>query len=157
MSDTPERRQTGIPDRRRGTLEALESHVDEHIEKIEHRLSKWLIRGLVAYAVIAVACVVALVGFGIALDQIQDTRKEFVKANCEAQNKRHDQTISKFKEISQEAIKKHPEQAEQIKAAREPNTQIIDVLAPKQDCEALSKVAVGEEAPPPPTTTKESP
>lgn len=146
-------RREGFPDRRKGSLEALEKHVDDHIKKIEGRLSKWLFRGLIAYAVIALACVGALIGFEVVIDQIQATRKEFIRTTCEAQNKRNANTIKKFRKASNEAIKRNPKFAKEIRKGRKDNEAIINALAPKQDCKKLSAVAVGEKKPPPPTIT----
>jgi hypothetical protein len=161
MNETPEpdkERRGHTVDRRRGTLEALEEHVDEHVDKIERRLSKWLKRGLIAFGLIALACTVSLVGFGIVLDQIQETRKEFVRTACEAQNKRNKEILAKFRKESNEAIKRNPEFADEIRAGRKGNEDIINAIAPRQDCDKLSEVAVGEAEPPPPvpTTTTES-
>lgn len=162
MTDTidPDRRGETL-DRRSGTLESLEDHVDEHIEHIEARLSTWLVRGLVAFGIIAFCCMVSLIGFGVVLSQIQDTRKGFVRDSCIAQNKRHDEAIGKFNRAADDSVKRNPEFAKEIEQGRDANVSIIDALAPKQDCIKLSRVAVGEEQPPPPvipsTTSKERP
>lgn len=146
---TPDRRGP-VHDRRAGTVEALEAIVDEHVERLENRLATWLKRGIIAFAVIGIACAVALVGFGVVLNQIQDTREDFVRTTCDAQNVRHDKAVNKFNKAADESIERNPEFAKEIEEGRSANIAIIEALAPLQDCTKLSLVAVGKEEPPPP-------
>lgn len=163
MNESEDRRV--IPDRRKTAMEALDSKVEESVEekikKVEARLSRWLTRGLIAFSIIAAGCVAGLVGYGLLLGDLQETRKEFVFTSCKAQNERHDKTIAEFEKASKEAVKRHPELADEIKESKEANLEIIEALTPEQDCKKLSEVAVGEAEPPPPvsvpTTTRSDP
>lgn len=154
---TDERRDVGLPDRRANTYEALEKHLDEHIEKIENQFSRWLKRGLVAFGIIGLACTIALIGFGITLHEVKQTRKDFTRVACESQNTRHNNTVEKFFVVAAEAIEKHPEQATAVKESTDANLALISTLQPLQDCEYLVKLSVGDIEPtasPKPTPTK---
>lgn len=147
---TDERRQLDLPDRRQHTYADLEKRLDDHVVAIEMRLHAFFMKSLFIFAVIGITSATALFGFTIALNKIKETRRDFVESSCIAQNKRHDITISKFKAASKRAIKRTPEFAEAIRAGVKDNLAIIDAIAPKQNCQKLGEVAVGEAKPPPP-------
>lgn len=148
-----ERRKLDIPDRRQHTYEELAKKLDEHTAAVEKRLHRFFAKALAIFAIIGVSSAVALFGFSIVLSEVKETRKEFVRSTCEAQNKRHDRTIAKFKKASAESIERNPEFADEIRAAEQDNLDIIDSLAPKQDCKKLGDVSVGDAKPPPPVIT----
>jgi hypothetical protein len=150
-----DRRKLDLPDRRQNTYEELEnkleSELGEHTRAVEKRLNGFFNKSLFIFAVIGITSAVALFGFSVTLTRIKDTRRSFVESSCVAQNKRHDTTIAKFREAAERSIKRTPEFADEIRASIKDNLEIIDALAPKQDCVRLGKVAVGDEKPPPPT------
>lgn len=145
-----DRRKSVISDRREHAHVSLEQRFNEHSDAVERRLSKFFSKSLFIFAVIGVTSATALFGFGVTLSQLKDTRKAFVRDSCRAQNKRHDLAIHKFERASERAIERSPRFAKQIRAGIKDNIDIIDAIAPKQDCIRLSKVAVGEAKPPPP-------
>lgn len=149
-------------ERRLQTMAQLEAYIveytDHHIEKVENRISTWIRRGLIAFALIGLSCVAGLLGLGYALDKIQDARREFVETSCSAQNERHDKAIVKFRIATAKSVKRTPQFKKEIEAGGKDTEYIIDALAPKQDCDLLAKVALGEADPPPPSmTNKEDP
>jgi hypothetical protein len=146
-------------ERRINTLAALEEYVNGYIRRIENRLSKWIFRGLIAFGFIALVCTASLVGFGVLLNQIQETRKNFIITNCTAQNLRHDKSFEQYHAATESAIKRSPQFAKQIKDGRADTENILNALVPKQNCKQLAKVALGQAKPPPPaeTVTKERP
>lgn len=131
---TEERRRLELPDRRKNTYEQLEERLDEHIDEIEGHLQKWIKRGLIAFSIIALCCILALIGFGFVLREVQGQRHDV----CTAQNKRHDQTIRLFNVAEADAIKKHPEQKSQLDDSKAANLAIINALAPKQNCDKIA-------------------
>jgi hypothetical protein len=150
-----DRRNLNLPDRRENTYEALEERLDNHIEEIVSKFDKWLRRGLLAFSIIALACGAALIGFGINLSGIKDTRREFVRTTCQDTNRRHDQTYQQLIDLSQEDQNNAKTQAQknEIKRRRDVTLGLIDALAPKQDCERLVRIALGEAKAPPVRTT----
>jgi hypothetical protein len=152
------RRSMELPDRRKNTYASLERRLDEHLEEIENRFKRWLIRGLAAFAVMGIACTIALVGFGIVLGQIKDTREDFVRSNCESQNEQHDNTSKALIAAAANDIKKAknhegtsqgPVSVQEIENRRDVTLALIDALRPKQDCEFLVKLSVGDATPTP--------
>jgi|GEM_PF-4586913 len=118
------------PERRQG-YEELAQRLDDHADHIAARFSKWFRAGLVAFAVMALACGVALLGFAYALNEIQDQRREV----CNTQNQRHDAVIRQFGIEQRRLIKQNPDQAARIRANTAANLRLINALAPKVDCE----------------------
>lgn len=108
--DVAERRQ--VPDRREpGWHDELKEELTAHAERIEVRLRRFYSRALGAFAVIGIACAVALVGFGIVLDAqktttatIQAQRYESILESCLDTNVRHDNTLARI----DAAVKKTP-------------------------------------------------
>lgn len=154
-----ERRRLDLPDRRKTTYAELETKLDEHVEVIELRLHRFFKKALFIFAVIGLTSAVALFGFGITLSQIKDTRRDFILDTCRAQNKRNSETTAEFYQVAKELKKRYPKRAAEIDQSVKTNLRLIDTLAPKQNCEKLSEVAVGEAKPPPPVDTppKETP
>lgn len=146
-----ERRKLDLPDRRQHTYEELAKQLDAHTVEVERRLHRFFKKALFIFAVIGITSAVALLGFTLVLGEIKKTRRDFVEVLCKEQNRRHDKTIAKFKSASAEAIKRTPKFAKEIEASVQDNLEIIDALAPKQDCKKLGDVAVGDAKPPPPT------
>jgi len=132
--NTEERRKLELPDRRKQTYASLEKRIDDHADHIEKMLQRWIRRGLVAMSVIALACTLALVGYGVAIHSIQNQRHDF----CADQNDRHDKTIALFRKLAADTSKKHPEQASQIKENTQANIALISALAPKRNCDAFA-------------------
>lgn len=142
------------PERRHNPewYEQLVEELNNHADRIEGRLHRFFKKALIAFAVIGFACTLSLIGFKVALNRIQDARYEFVFNACEAQNERHDNTRVALKNVAEEAIRKRPDLEDRIRAGIKSNQQLINALAPKQDCDKLGKVAIGEKKPPPPKT-----
>ena len=157
MITDKERRRLDIPDRREHTYADLEKRLDEHVTSIEKRLHSFFMKALFIFAIIGITSATALFGFTITLSQVKETRRAFVRETCVEQNKRHDKTIAKFRAAARAAIKRSPEFAKEIRAGIQDNVDIIDALAPKQDCKKLGDVSVGEAKPPPPNIPSTSP
>ena len=134
MVENGERRRLELPDRRKHTYASLEKRIDDHADHIEGSLAKWIRRGLVAFTIISVGCILALIGYGIILREIQDQRHEA----CTAQNTRHDRTITLFQDAAAKLIREHPEQADQVRENIGTNLRIINALAPKQNCDQVA-------------------
>lgn len=132
------------PDRRKHGYQELEKKLDDHAKAIEDRLSAFISKAMVAFAIIGLFSTGSLIGFGILLkqqghtaDEIQQQRREAIIRNCVDQNKRHDNTIEKFQQVALAAEKKDPKQRTEIQAAVKANLTIIEALVPKQDCAEL--------------------
>lgn len=146
---TEERRHLSLPDRRKTTYAELVKRVDDHAQHVEDRLRSFFLRALIAMAVIGITSAIGLFGFAYVLGQVKDTRQDFVQQNCSAQNKRHSDTINAFRAQAATLAKKHPEQATAIQESVSANLEIIDALAPVQDCAYLVKLSVGDATPTP--------
>lgn len=133
---TDERRRLELPDRRKHTYEELEVKLDAYINKIETRLSRWLRRGLIAFAIIGVACVVALAGFGIVLRQIQQQRYDF----CVSQNERRTNTTATLVAAAKEDEDDRKTEAgkAEVRRRRDVTLGLIQAIAPNQDCSAIA-------------------
>lgn len=118
------------PERRQG-YEELAKRLDEHADHIAARFSKWFRAGLVAFAVMALGCGAALIGFAYALHEIQAQRRDV----CETQNDRHDAVVRQFAIETTRLIKQQPDQAQRIRSNTAANLRLINALAPKVDCE----------------------
>lgn len=123
-----------LPDRRKETYASLEKRIDEHVDHIEHQLQRWINRGLIAFSIIAVGCVLGLVGYGFVLREIQNQRH----SACQGQNDRHDKTVALFQQETAKIIKKRPEQAKAVRESTAANLRIINALTPRQDCDKLA-------------------
>jgi hypothetical protein len=108
--ELPERRQ--FPDRRLpGWHEELVKELNAHAQRIETRLRHFYSRALAAFAIIGVACAVALAGFGVVLraqhnttSEIQNQRYNAFLQNCLDTNVRHDNVIERI----DQAVSKAP-------------------------------------------------
>lgn len=100
--DLPERRQ--LPDRREpGWYDDLVEELDAHADRLEERLHRFYSRALAAFAVMGVACAVALAGFANVLDAqksttslIQSQRYDAIMESCLDTNVRHDNALAKI-------------------------------------------------------------
>lgn len=107
----PERRT--VPDRREaGWHEELKKELTEHADRIETRMRRFYSRALGAFAVMGIACAVALAGFGVVLDAqkattaaIQDQRYDAILQNCLDTNVRHDNAIKNIDKAVERAPK----------------------------------------------------
>jgi hypothetical protein len=118
------------PERREG-YEEIARKLDDHVSHIEDRFSKWFKMGLLAFGFIGITSAIALVGFGFALREIQQQRREV----CQSQNRRHDAAVRQFRRLARDSIKQQPENAARIRAAVRGNLAIIDALVPVQNCD----------------------
>lgn len=150
------RRNPEIPDRRKYAYTELVKRIDDHTEAVDNRLHRFFIKALAIFVIIGLTSAISLFGFSIVLKEFANTRKDFIRTSCEAQNLRHDATISKLNQAAKRAIKRNPKFADDIRAGIADNIAIIDALAPKQDCGQLIKVAEGKSKPPPPIITTPS-
>lgn len=122
-----------LPDRRKNTYDKLENHLDERLDVIEHRVSKWIKRGLIAFGVIGLFCTGSLGGMTIVIHDSQQQRYEF----CIAQNKRHDNTLIEIEKANEEAIKRSPEFKQMIRDGETSTKRIINAIAPKANCSKI--------------------
>lgn len=103
-----------VADRREvGWHEELKEELTAHADRIETRLRRFYSRALGAFAVIGIACAIALVGFGIVLDAqktttatIQNQRYESLLQNCLDTNVRHDNVIRRIDKAATSVPKK---------------------------------------------------
>lgn len=138
-----DQRDPEVPDRRENAFE-------EYTSAVEKRLHRFFMKALAIFAIIGLTSSIALAGFGVVLSQVKDTRRDFVRDTCRAQNQRHDATVAEFHKVAEELKKKYPSRAVEIDQSVESNLRLIDTLAPKQNCEKLSLVSIGEAKPSPP-------
>lgn len=108
------------PERREGYAE-LAKRLDDHADHISERFSRWFKAGLVAFSIIALLTATALVGFGYALREIQQQRREI----CESQNRRHDATLERLKN------------SDISPAGKQLTTSLVDALLPVQNCSKI--------------------
>jgi hypothetical protein len=141
----------GLPDRRQNTYEALEKKLDGHISAIEEKFDRWFRRGLIIMAFIGLCCAAAIGGTWIALGEIQDTREEFVRSQCESQNKHNKDTSAQLIGLAALDEKRRKTEAgkEEVRNRRDVTLALIEALAPKQDCDFLVRVASGKATPTP--------
>lgn len=103
-----------VPDRREaGWHTELTEALTTHADRIEERLRRFYSRALGAFAVMGVACAVALVGFGVVLDSqkatthaIQRQRYDAFLQSCLDTNVRHDNAIRKIENAAKKLPKK---------------------------------------------------
>jgi hypothetical protein len=105
------------------------------LTNIENQFARWLKRGLIAFSIMGLFCTLALVGMTFAIREIQNQRFD----NCVAQNERHDNTLAKLSDATADAVKKHPELADQVKEGQAANEGIINAIAPKLDCSTIHR------------------
>jgi hypothetical protein len=156
-----ERRRLQIPDRRKNTYAALEAKVHEYFDEVESRLNRFFTKALFIFATISVTSAVALLGFGILLgdqrdtnDQIkgqvetnrnlglaiQNQRRNFISTSCTEQNHRNRNAKKALR--LQAAIDEQnapPEAKAEVRRRRNVTLQLIDSLAPIQNCQQLAK------------------
>jgi hypothetical protein len=140
--DGPERRKSGWHEE---VLAALNGHAD----RIENRLRRWIRKITVGFAILGLACALALVGYGYLLrqqnkttDRIQAQRKEFVRRTCTDQNHRHHKTIGVLDKLLLKQPHKTAAQKKAIATARSQNILLINALVPLQNCDKLVRIAV---------------
>jgi len=135
------RRQLELPDRRKTTYDDLAKRLDAHIANMEARFRRWLIRGLLAFAIIGLASAVGLVGFGLVLSAQNQRTLEL----CESTNARHDNAINALTIGSNLDQKNAPTEAAkaEIRRRRDVTISLIDAVSPKEaDCRNPVKVKV---------------
>lgn len=96
------------PDRRRFkrrkdddlTIEQQIELIEQQFVKMEDKQRNFFTKALIAFAVIGIACAVALGGFTVVLkkqsaitDDIQQQRYDSLLESCNGQNKRHDDAV----------------------------------------------------------------
>lgn len=147
-----------------------------HIEANDKRLRKFFIGALIACSIIGLATAAALVGFGIVLDEQQNTadqlarivrqnkqftidiqqqRRDSILESCKAQNERHDGSVDALVKGSNEDQKNADSEAarKEIRRRRDVTIALLDALAPVENCEEKVKQAVKPPTPPKPSPT----
>jgi hypothetical protein len=107
---------------------------DTRYDKFIHRTSRFMAGMFVWMLFVGVASIYLLDQNSEQTDRIQTQRRSLLRSNCEAQNKRHDNTIKELGVLVA--------QAPDLKAAKaaQPGTiALIDALAPTQDCTTYVK------------------
>lgn len=71
--------------------------------ELQEQIHKWIVRGLIGFGIIGLACAISLVGFGILLtkqgnttNNIQNQRYNAFLDSCEDTNTRHDNVVAKI-------------------------------------------------------------
>lgn len=136
-----------------------------HIEQNDSRLRRFFVGAMIAFAIIGVACTVSLIGFGIVLNDqqntanqlkvlveqnkqfaidIQEQRKNAIIETCTEQNARHDGSVDALRQGSDIDQKNAPNEKarKEIRRRRDVTIALLDALAPVQNCNALAKKAV---------------
>jgi len=167
MSETPPE---GLPDRRRHGYKELEERLDAHAAEIAHRFKKRYRGMLIAFSIIGLSSAVALVGFGIVLEQqgnqqdrieqlaeenqtlaldIQSQRAKSVRLACEDQNDRNTQTSDALIAAAEEDAAQRETEAEkaEVRRRRDVTLALINALQPVKDCQEVVAIALGEESP----------
>lgn len=122
----------------------LERKIDDYANEIENRFHKWLLGGIIAFAVIGLACTTSLVGFGVLLTnqgnathEIQQQRYTAVLDSCLDQNVRHDNVIAAIDEAVAQTPKANRKRA---KESAGPFKLILEAAVPyTMDCRALAR------------------
>lgn len=150
----------GKPERRKASFVALDEYQEElakqfanHVDEIDRRLRYFYTRALVAFAVIGITSALAIFGFGYVLSQqtdkgkeIQKQRKAFAQEACHETNDRHDRATAALVTGSTSDIQAAQTEAEKndIRRRRDVTLALIDVIAPKQNCDVQAQEAVQE-------------
>lgn len=157
-NDSDAERRLSLPDRRTHTYDALENHLDERVDKIENIISRWIKRGLIAFGIIGMTTFLAIGGVFLLLGEVQDTRSDFVRSNCESQNQQHNQSVAALvtaadRDIAAAKQNKDTSQGKvsvaEIQNRKAVTIGLIDALRPNQDCEYLVKLSRGDATPTP--------
>lgn len=174
-----------LPDRRRHGYKELEKKLNDHVKAIEARFRKRYKGMLIAFSIIGIACAVALAGFGYLLNKqgdqqedlqnqqeqlerlsaanrdlvfdIQEQRKDSIRRACEESNKRNEDTSTALTVAAGEDIQNAPNMAaqEEIRRRRDVTLALIDLIAPKRDCDKAVEDAVKPVDPVPVDPNKE--
>lgn len=146
--------------------------LDLHIKENDQRLRRFFKGALIALSIIGLATAIALAGFGIVLDnqqetsdqlkvlvkqskklaldnkafaaEIQQQRRDSILESCTAQNKRHDGSVAALVKGSDEDQANAPNEAarKEIRRRRDVTIALLDALAPVEDCQQKVKEAV---------------
>lgn len=153
------------PPERRKEYTGLEERLDTHAEVLEKRLSRFIIKALLAFAAIGLLTAVALFGFGLVLDkqsstadrltavveanrqtaiEIQNQRKDSIRSACELTNKRHNDTTKALIIGAGADINSRKTEAgkKEVRRRRDVTLGLINALVPKQNCDALVERSV---------------
>lgn len=139
MSEDPEE---SLQDRRKNEYADLKRSIDTRADENDKRLSGFIRKTLVAFAILGIASTVSLIGFSIVLGKIQQERYDNVYQSCIQQNEQHDKTLKKTDAL---LSPKHSKPGQEIQLAK---TKIfvrlvVDELRPKvDDCKAYTKTRV---------------
>lgn len=140
-----------LPDRRRHGYKDLEKKLEDHAARIEARFRRWLIVSLLAFSVIGLTSVVAIVGYGFVLksqsafsNRIQEQRSTAVHDACEQTNARNAKTSAALiKGSSQDLMTAKSEAARaEIRRRRDVTLALIDTLVPVENCEQKARDVV---------------
>lgn len=140
---TPLRRHSDAPAQ---PMRRREDELEELLEHGSRNFRRYRRRAYLAFAILAVASAVALVWVGKTAEragslarEVQSQRVEAIRSNCEAQNRRHDETIVTLDRL----VASLPDgpRKERAKAGRKGTVLLIEALQPRQDCVALVRRA----------------
>lgn len=135
---------TELPDRRQHGYSELEKKLQDDVNEIELRQAKFFRGALLAFAIIGIACAIALLGFGLVLrkqshvtELIQLQRYIATLDNCLDTNVRHDNVLARIDDaVKQTPLGKPRERAE--KGAK-PFKLILEAAVPyTSDCREYS-------------------
>lgn len=134
----------------------LKQSLEAQTEKTEGRLHRWLVMGLIAFAIIGLTSSAALVGFGILLKKqnhitnaqsrvtgdIQRQRYTSLLDLCRDQNKRHDDVIKKIDDAVA-AVPPPPARQRKARESAKPFKLILEAAVPHtKDCVAAARARV---------------
>lgn len=139
--------------RRKEEYDVLDKKIDKRFDALTARLARFIVKALVGFTVLGVACAVGLLGFGIVLhrqgsaaDDIQQQRKEAIRRTCTEQNDRHDETYSKLIDAAKTDEDQRTTEAgkQEVRRRRDVTLALIDALAPHQNCDDMVNAATKE-------------
>jgi hypothetical protein len=129
MSD--EQRPEGVE--RRQDYKDVNLTIDERVSFVEQCVRRWIIRGIIGFAIIGITSTLAIAGYGYILREQHEAALEL----CKNANIRHDNAITALKVGSDLDQKNAPNEAAraEIRRRRDVTIGIINGISPKIDCE----------------------
>lgn len=131
----------------------LKESLETQSKKTEERLHRWLVMGLVAFAIIGLTSSVGLVGFGLVLkkqnnittqqgnvtNEIQQQRFDSLLDACKDQNIRHDRVISRI-DKAVAAVPPPPARQRKARESAKPFKLILEAAVPyTKDCREYAR------------------
>lgn len=121
------------------------SAIDHTLLRLQKLFTYWGLLALTGLIIMSVAISLIAISAEHTSNFVQQQRRASIMQECNAQNRRHDNTINELNRIAAIYIKQHPSQAKAIKQSIGQNVLLINALQPKQDCAAVVKQEAGSQ------------